>query len=104
VALKCHKEMLRSCKDVAEKIVVVTAGSAVPISHELMINSPLVRRTGSGQVAHFSGGAGFGFAVEVEVGARLCGHGGPVGFAVGPEVAEEVLHYGGGVLGNVAKV
>ena len=69
-----------------------------------MINSPLVRRVRNGEVAHFAAGAGFGFSVQVEMGAGLCDHRGPVGFAVGPEVAEEVLHYGGGVLGNVAKV
>lgn len=54
--------------------------------------------SGDGEMAHFAGGTGLGFAVEMEaeIGVGECGW--PVGSAAGidPDIAEEVGHGGGG--------
>ena len=48
-------------------------------NRERVFESFINRVTEDGEEAHFAAGAGFAFAVEVELGAGMIEHGGPVG-------------------------
>lgn len=47
-----------------------------------------------GEVAHFSAGAGFEFAIEVDLHVPETAEGGPIGGAGFPDIAQEVDHGG----------
>ena len=56
-----------------------------------------------GEVAHLSSRSGLGFAVKVQHPAGEGENRGPVRFALGPKVAEQVEHGGGAERGNQPK-
>ena len=52
-------------------------------------------RSSGGQVAHFSAGPGFDFAVKMKLQFRTCAGGGPLRFTELPEISQQIRHSGG---------